>query len=368
MISSSFTVCPQKDSSWCELSAELDYAKKDMSSAAANTLVFQGTQEQEKIVMLEPNEEDQSWEYETRLPGNPSTSQEVFRQRFIGSSATRRLQNSGDPTDPTEVWESQEPQPSLKSEQVYCDFPSVVTVDGPEPREAGLLPQPLVTKAESQVLSEILATDISTVKVTWEIETTLKQQQRSTRAERPKRSSAQRESSRLMVVTPKKTPMGNKDYEGSKCGEAFMYSSLLAVYQRIQSGEKPFQCSNCGKTFNHRSNFIQHQRIHTGEKPYKCKECGKAFRLGTHLVKHWRTHSGEKSYRCGECGKAFSQSWYLSQHLNVHSGEKPFRYRECGKAYQWNSTLLRHGRVHASREFPQCAEDGRASRQTCTFV
>nr|XP_034493201.1 zinc finger protein 232 isoform X3 [Marmota flaviventris] len=49
---------------------------------AAKTLALQDTQEQEKIVILKPKEEEQSWEYETRLPGNHSSSQEIFRQRF----------------------------------------------------------------------------------------------------------------------------------------------------------------------------------------------------------------------------------------------------------------------------------------------
>ncbi|XP_073874466.1 zinc finger protein 232 isoform X10 [Macaca fascicularis] len=42
----------------------------------------EGTRGQEKIMMMEPKEEEESCEYETRLPGNHSTSQEIFRQRF----------------------------------------------------------------------------------------------------------------------------------------------------------------------------------------------------------------------------------------------------------------------------------------------
>ncbi|XP_032004337.2 zinc finger and SCAN domain-containing protein 21-like, partial [Hylobates moloch] len=73
---------PLQDSSWYEPSAELVQTRMAVSLTAAETLALQGTQGQEKIMMMEPKEEEQSCEYETRLAGNHSTSQEIFRQRF----------------------------------------------------------------------------------------------------------------------------------------------------------------------------------------------------------------------------------------------------------------------------------------------
>ncbi|XP_047402064.1 zinc finger protein 232 isoform X1 [Sciurus carolinensis] len=438
-----------------------------VSLTAVKTLALQGTQEQEKIMILEPKEEEQSWEYETRLPGNHSSSQEIFRQRFrqlcyqetpgprealsqlrvlccewlrperhtkeqildllvleqfltilpeelqswvrghhpkSGEEAVTVLEDLEKGLEPgpqvpgpahgpaqEEPWkkkaplgpaqeapsiqlqpketqlkcESQETQPLPQTEQVYLHFPSIVAEDGPEPNNKGSLPQLPITKVESQVISEKLT---SPFEATSEVEGTLGQQQRNSKAKRRRRSPAQGKTFTQMVVTNKKTPTGRKDHECSECGKAFIYNSHLVIHQRIHSGEKPYKCSDCGKTFNQSSNLIQHQRIHTGEKPYECNECGKAFRWGAHLVQHQRIHSGEKPYECNECGKAFSQSSYLSQHLRIHSGEKPFICKGCGKAYRWSSELIRHQRVHASKEPSQCIEDEKVSRQTCTFV
>ncbi|XP_073874464.1 uncharacterized protein isoform X8 [Macaca fascicularis] len=228
-------------------------------------------------------------------------------------------------------------------------FPkSVVTEDGPEPKDKGSLPPPPITEAESQVFSENLATDTSTFEAT--SEGALQLQQRNPKAETLRWSPAQGKSFRQMVVTHKEIPTGKKDHECSECGKTFIYNSHLVVHQRVHSGEKPYKCSDCGKTFKQSSNLGQHQRIHTGEKPFECNECGKAFRWGAHLVQHQRIHSGEKPYECNECGKAFSQSSYLSQHRRVHSGERPFICKECGKAYGWCSELIRHRRVHARKE------------------
>ncbi|XP_063574042.1 zinc finger protein 232 isoform X7 [Pongo abelii] len=395
---------PLQDSSWYEPSAGLVQTRMAVSLTAAETLALQGTQGQEKIMTMEPKEEEQSCEYETRLPGNHSTSQEIFRQRFrhlryqetpgprealsqlrvlccewlrpekhtkeqileflvleqFLTILPEELQSwvPGPACGPAqeELWEKKE---SLGAAQETLSiqlqpketqpFPkSVVTEDGPEPKDKGSLPQPHITEVESQVFSEKLATDTSTFEAT--SEGTLELQQRNPKAERLRWSPAQGKSFRQMVVTHKEIPTGKKDHECSECGKTFIYNSHLVVHQRVHSGEKPYKCSDCGKTFKQSSNLGQHQRIHTGEKPFECNECGKAFRWGAHLVQHQRIHSGEKPYECNECGKAFSQSSYLSQHRRIHSGEKPFICKECGKAYGWCSELIRHRRVHARKE------------------
>nr|XP_014973867.2 zinc finger protein 232 isoform X2 [Macaca mulatta] len=423
---------PLQYSSWYEPSAELVQTRTAVSLTAAETLALQGTRGQEKIMMMEPKEEEESCEYETRLPGNHSTSQEIFRQRFrhlryqetpgprealsqlrvlccewlrpekhtkeqileflvleqfltilpeelqswvrghhpkSGEEAVTVLEDlekglEAEPQVPgpahgpaqEEPWEKKE---SLGAAQEALSirlqtketqpFPkSVVTEDGPEPKDKGSLPPPPITEAESQVFSENLATDTSTFEAT--SEGALQLQQRNPKAETLRWSPAQGKSFRQMVVTHKEIPTGKKDHECSECGKTFIYNSHLVVHQRVHSGEKPYKCSDCGKTFKQSSNLGQHQRIHTGEKPFECNECGKAFRWGAHLVQHQRIHSGEKPYECNECGKAFSQSSYLSQHRRVHSGERPFICKECGKAYGWCSELIRHRRVHARKE------------------
>uniref|UniRef100_G1S9G8 Zinc finger protein 232 n=1 Tax=Nomascus leucogenys TaxID=61853 RepID=G1S9G8_NOMLE len=413
-----FPPSPPANSSWYEPSAELVQTRMAVSLTAAETLALQGTQGQEKIMMMEPKEEEQSCEYETRLAGNHSTSQEIFRQRFrhlryqetpgprealsqlrvlccewlrpekhtkeqileflvleqfltilpeeLQSWVRGHHPNSGEEavTVLEDLEKGLEPEPQVGKgiwsvmgarsmifrldRGVYLHFLSVVTEDGPEPKDKGSLPQPPITEVESQVFSEKLATDTSTFEAT--SEGTLELQQRNAKAERLRWSPAQGKGLRQMVVTHKEIPTGKKDHECSECGKTFIYNSHLVVHQRVHSGEKPYKCSDCGKTFKQSSNLGQHQRIHTGEKPFECNECGKAFRWGAHLVQHQRIHSGEKPYECNECGKAFSQSSYLSQHRRIHSGEKPFICKECGKAYGWCSELIRHRRVHARKE------------------
>lgn len=71
-----------KDSGWCGSSPEPIQDRMPVSLTAAETLALLGTQDQEKVMMMEPKEEKQTWECETRLHGNHSPSQEIFCQRF----------------------------------------------------------------------------------------------------------------------------------------------------------------------------------------------------------------------------------------------------------------------------------------------
>lgn len=73
---------PLKDSGWCGSSPESIQDRMAASLTAAKTLALLGTQDQEKVMMMEPKEEKQTWECETRLHGNHSPSQEIFCQHF----------------------------------------------------------------------------------------------------------------------------------------------------------------------------------------------------------------------------------------------------------------------------------------------
>ena len=73
---------PLKDSGWYGSSPEPIQARMAVSLTAAKTLALLGTQDQEKVMMMEPKEEEQTWECENRLHGIHSFSQEIFRQHF----------------------------------------------------------------------------------------------------------------------------------------------------------------------------------------------------------------------------------------------------------------------------------------------
>ncbi|KAM9747908.1 zinc finger protein 232 isoform 2-T2 [Dama dama] len=306
-------------------------------------------------MMMEPKEEKQTWECETRLHGNHSPSQEIFCQHFRqlcyqeapgAREALNRLRVLCCERLRSESYSKEQILELL----VYLQFPSNIAEDDAETKDKGSLPQPPITEEESQVLREKLATSTTTFEAASEGEGPLEQQQRNLKRERLRESPTQGKSFRQMTVTHKITPTGKKDHKCSECGKAFIYNSHLIIHQRIHSGEKIYKYSDCGEMFNQSSNLIQHQRIHTGEKPYKCYACGKSFRWSAHLVQHQRIHLGEKPNKCNECRKAFSQSSCLSQRLSIHSGEKPVICKECGKAYRWSPKLIRHKRVHAREE------------------
>ncbi|CAI9559681.1 unnamed protein product [Staurois parvus] len=45
--------------------------------------------------------------------------------------------------------------------------------------------------------------------------------------------------------------------------------------------------------FTTNSKLIMHQNTHTGERPYQCSECGKAFVYKEQLNTHKRVHTRE---------------------------------------------------------------------------
>ncbi|KAJ8798175.1 hypothetical protein J1605_016808 [Eschrichtius robustus] len=157
---------------------------------------------------------------------------------------------------------------------------------------------------------------------------------------------------------------GEKRYECSNCGKAFVFQSSLKKHVRSHTGEKPYECNHCGKSFSQSSHLNVHKRTHTGEKPYDCKECGKAFTVPSSLQKHMRTHTGEKPYECSDCGKAFIDQSSLKKHTRSHTGEKPYECSQCGKSFSTGSYLIVHKRTHTGEKTYECKECGKAFRNS----
>ncbi|XP_060997017.1 zinc finger protein 232 isoform X2 [Dama dama] len=138
-----------------------------VSLTAAKTLALLGTQDQEKVMMMEPKEEKQTWECETRLHGNHSPSQEIFCQHFRqlcyqeapgAREALNRLRVLCCERLRSESYSKEQILELL----VYLQFPSNIAEDDAETKDKGSLPQPPITEEESQVLREKLATSTTT--------------------------------------------------------------------------------------------------------------------------------------------------------------------------------------------------------------
>ncbi|XP_060093721.1 zinc finger protein 436-like [Heteronotia binoei] len=161
---------------------------------------------------------------------------------------------------------------------------------------------------------------------------------------------------------------GEKPYECTHCGKNFRQSSQLNSHSRIHTGEKPFKCLDCGKGFGRSSNLISHQRIHTGEKPYACSACNKRFCDKSSLVRHERLHTGDNPYKCTMCGKSFSQSHHLITHQRSHTGEKPYRCPHCSKSFCDKSTYIRHQKNHTGEKPYKCPDCGECFSRTKHFI
>ncbi|XP_021572137.1 zinc finger protein 232 isoform X2 [Carlito syrichta] len=386
-----------------------------VSLTAAKSLALQDTQEQEKIMMMEPKEKEQSWVYETRLPGIHSSSQEIFRQRF------RQLcyQETPGPREALSqlrvlCFEWLKPETHTKEEimelLVLEQFLTILPKDlqswvrGHHPKngeeavtvledlEKGLEPGPQVPgpargpaqeepwekEAPLGAAQEALSIQPKETQPFPESDITEDGPPKDKRS-LPQLSIAEMESH----VFSEKLTTDTSTFETTSEVECALepqqrnckaerlrrspalgksFRQMVVSKKKIPTGKKDHECSECGKAFIYNSHLVVHQRIHSGEKPYKCSDCGKTFKQSSNLIQHQRIHTGEKPYECSECGKAFRWVAHLVQHQRIHSGEKPYECNKCGKAFSQSSYLSQHLRIHSGEKPFICKECGKAYR------
>ncbi|XP_078242934.1 uncharacterized protein LOC110070210 [Pogona vitticeps] len=162
-------------------------------------------------------------------------------------------------------------------------------------------------------------------------------------------------SQNLNLTLPEGSPVEEKPYGCSKCGESFSDKLLLLEHRRSHPGDKRYECTKCEKKFNKKERLTEHEKTHTGDKPHQCPDCGKSFTHEMSLVTHRRIHTGEKPYKCLECGKSYPWKTSLAIHQKIHAGET-YSCPLCEKTFNQKSLLRIHKRIHTAEKLYKCSD------------
>ncbi|XP_053424998.1 zinc finger protein 232 isoform X2 [Nycticebus coucang] len=401
-----------------------------ISLTAAKTLALQDTQEQKKVMIMEPKKEEQSCEYENRQPGNHSTNQEIFRQRFRQlcyqetpgpREALSRLRILCSEWLRPETHTKEQILELLVLEQFLTILPAelqswvrehhpksgeeAVTVledlekgfepelQVPGPAHGPTQEEPWEKKASLVAAQDTLSIQLQPTEMQLKCESQETQPfPESEDGPEPKgkgslpqlpitevKSQVSSEKLTTNTSTSKATSQvestldqQQRNLKAERLKQSAVqeqsFRRMLVTHKKTPTGKKDHECSECGKVFIYNSHLVIHQRIHSGEKPYKCSDCGKTFNQRSNLIKHRRIHTGEKPYECNECGKAFRWGTHLVEHQRIHSGEKPYECNECGKAFSQSSYLSQHLRIHSGEKPFICKGCGKAYRWSSELI
>ncbi|XP_071066475.1 zinc finger protein 232 isoform X2 [Dasypus novemcinctus] len=372
-------------------------------------------QEQKKIMMMEPKKEEQMWEQETRLQGNHSPSQDIFRQRFrqlcyqetpgprealsrlrvlcrewlrperhtkeqilellvleqfltilpekFQSWVRRHHPKSGE--EAVTVLENLEKgfdEPGLQVPGPACGSTQEEPWEDKTPpgaaQEAASIwfqPKEMQLKCESEETQPLPESgDDPEPKDKRSLpEPSLAKVESLVLSEKHASTTSTFEAASEVEGTFEQQEGYSKERLWRSPDQEESFSQMVVTHKKTPIGKKDHECSECGKVFRYNFRLKIHQRIHSGEKPYKCSICGKAFHAKSNLIPHLKVHTDERPFKCNECGKTFRQRSCLIEHQRLHTGEKPYECYLCGKSFNWRSAFYKHQSLH-SREKQEC--------------
>ncbi|XP_037664259.1 zinc finger protein 232 isoform X2 [Choloepus didactylus] len=368
-------------------------------------------QEQEKMMIMEPKEEEEAWEYETRLQGNHSPSPEIFRQRFRQlcyqetpgpREALSRLRVLCREWLRPERHTKEQMLELLVLEQFLTILPmelqswvlrhhpksgeEAVTVlenlekgldepglQVPGPAHGLTQEEPWKEKAPPGAAQEAPSIwfQPKEIQLKCESEETQPLPENgqvylhfpSVVADDDPEPKAKGSLPEPPVAKVESLVFSEKHAAGASTFEAASEVEGTLEQQQGNPKEERLRTSPVqGKSFGQM--VVPHKKTPIGKKDHECSECGKIFHFNSHLKIHQRIHSGEKPYKCSDCGKTFHQSSNLIQHQRIHTGEKPFECSECGKSFRWSAHLVQHQRIHSGEKPYECNKCGKAFSQS----
>ena len=126
------------------------------------------------------------------------------------------------------------------------------------------------------------------------------------------------------------------------CNKAF--NNLISLtHHKYSHKEKQFQCTKCGESFNFSSELKTHNVMHQRRAKHLCAfpKCGRLFKNKPDLTRHANTHIA-KPMKCPDCSYSSKDKRNFESHHLKHSKIERYFCGVHGKGFVFNTQKLRH--------------------------